>query len=97
MTRPLADKIVEAARQSLPVNGAEIARAILAADLRLLTDIERQITEAEAAIETVLPATPFDVLRTAPGWDRSVSGPTVQQSVNRHGGRRTVSSTGPPG
>jgi transposase len=68
MTRPLAEEIVEAARQSLPVHGAEIARTILAADLRLLTDIERQITEAEAAIETILPATPFDVLRTTPGW-----------------------------
>lgn len=68
MTRPLADKIVEAARQSLPVHGAEIARTILAADLRLLTDIERQIAQAETAIETVLPATPFDVLRTTPGW-----------------------------
>jgi transposase len=68
MTRPLAEEIVEAARQSLPVHGAEIARTILAADLRLLTDIEHQITEAEAAIETILPATPFDVLRTTPGW-----------------------------
>jgi transposase len=68
MTRPLAEKIVEAARQSLPVHGAEIARTILAADLRLLADIETQIADAEAAIEAVLPATPFEVLRSAPGW-----------------------------
>lgn len=68
MTRPLAERIVAAARHSLPVHGAEIARTILAADLRMLTDIEAQIAEAETAIETALPATPFDVLRTAPGW-----------------------------
>ncbi len=68
MTRPLAERIVEAARRSLPVHGAEIARTILAADLALLADIEAQIDEAETAIEAVLPATPFEVLRTAPGW-----------------------------
>ena len=68
MTRPLAERIVTAARHCLPVHGAEIARTILAADLRMLTDIEAQIAEAETAIETVLPATPFHVLRTTPGW-----------------------------
>lgn len=68
MTRPLAERIVEAARQSLPVHGAEVARTILAADLRLLADIETQIAEAETAIAAVLPATPFEVLRSTPGW-----------------------------
>ena len=68
MTTPLAERIVEAARQSLPVHGAEIARTILAADLRLLADIEAQIADAETAIAAVLPDTPFEVLRTTPGW-----------------------------
>lgn len=68
MTRPLAERIVEAARGSLPVHGAEIARRILAADLGLLADIEAQITQAETAIEAVLASTPFEVLATTPGW-----------------------------
>ena len=68
MTTPLATKIVEAARQALPVGGAEIARTILAADLALLSDIEDQLMVADAAIEALLPATPFAILRTVPGW-----------------------------
>jgi transposase len=38
MTTPLAERIVEAARQALPVPGAEVSRQLLAADLRLLDD-----------------------------------------------------------
>ena len=68
MTTPLAEKIVQAARLALPVPGAEISRRLLAADLQLLDDIETQLSEADAQIETLLPMTPFGVLTTAPGW-----------------------------
>jgi transposase len=68
MTRPLADKIVDAARQALPVPGADVARRLLAADLQLLGDIDNQIAIADREIEALLPVTPFGVLRSAPGW-----------------------------
>lgn len=68
MTTPLAERIVEAARQALPVPGADIARRLLAADLRLLADTEDQITAADLEIEALLPHTPFATLTTTPGW-----------------------------
>jgi transposase len=68
MTTPLAERIVAAARNALPVPGAEVARRLLAADLDLLADIDAQIAIAEAEIAVLLPSTPFAVLRTVPGW-----------------------------
>lgn len=68
MTRPLAERIVEAARQALPVPGAEVARRLLSADLALLARLDQEIAEADAQIETLLPRTPFGVLRSVPGW-----------------------------
>jgi transposase len=68
MTTPLAERIVEAARQALPVPGADIARRLLSADLRLLADTEDQIAAADLEIEALLPRTPFGVLTSTPGW-----------------------------
>ena len=68
MTTPLAERIVDAARQALPVPGAEISRRLLADDLRLLADTEAQITATDAELDTVLPLTPFAVLTSTPGW-----------------------------
>jgi transposase len=68
MTTPMAAKIIDAARQALPVPGAEVARRLLADDLRLLADIEAHIAEADREIEALLPVTPFGVLTTTPGW-----------------------------
>jgi len=68
MTTPLAEKIVDAARNALPVPGADIARRLLAADLELLDDIDAQLAVAETEIERLLPTTPFAVLRSVPGW-----------------------------
>lgn len=68
MTRPLAERIVDAARQALPVPGANVARRLLAADLQLLGDIDAQIAIADTEIESLLPHTPFGVLRSTPGW-----------------------------
>jgi transposase len=68
MTTPLAERIVEAARQALPVPGAEIARQMLAEDLALLDRIEADIAAADTAIADLLPFTPFGILTTTPGW-----------------------------
>lgn len=68
MTTPLAERIVEAARQALPVPGAEISRRLLADDLRLLADTEAQIAATDAELDAVLPLTPFAVLTSTPGW-----------------------------
>jgi transposase len=68
MTRQLAERIVGAARQALPVPGAEIARRLLAADLALLAAIEAQLAVADTEIEALLPLTPFNVMLSVPGW-----------------------------
>ena len=68
MTTPLAERIVDAARQALPVPGAEVARRLLTDDLRLLADVEAQIALADSEIEALLPQTPFGVLTSTPGW-----------------------------
>jgi transposase len=68
MTRPLAERIVEAARLALPVPGADVSRRLLARDLALLDDIEDQIAEADTEISSLVPLTPFGVLTTTPGW-----------------------------
>jgi transposase len=68
MTTPLAEKIVEAARQALPVPGGDVSRRLLTNDLQLLADVEEQIQLADTEIETLLPQTPFGVLTTTPGW-----------------------------
>lgn len=68
MTTPLAERIVDAARQALPVPGADVARRLLAADLELLEGIDTQIDVADAEIAALLPSTPLAVLRSVPGW-----------------------------
>lgn len=68
MTTPLAERIVETARQALPVPGADVSRRLLADDLRLLTDAEAQIAAADEQIEALLASTPFAVLTSTPGW-----------------------------
>ncbi|USI89922.1 IS110 family transposase [Rhodococcus pyridinivorans] len=66
--RPLAERLITAAREALPTSDAVIARRILTADLALLTDLDTQITAAEAELAALLPRTPFATLTTAPGW-----------------------------
>jgi transposase len=66
--RPVADRLVTAARDALPSLDAVAARQVLAADLALLDDLDDQIADAEARLAAVLPATPFAPLTTVPGW-----------------------------
>lgn len=67
--RPVADKLVEAARDALPTADAAVARAVLAADLELLADLDTQIDQATDQLARLLPHTPFAPLVTAPGWN----------------------------
>jgi transposase len=41
---------------------------VLAADLRLLSDLDVQVAAAETQMALLLPATPFAPLTTVPGW-----------------------------
>jgi transposase len=66
--RPLADRLVEAARDSLTTVDAPVARQVLAADLALLAEFSTQIGAAEAEIARLLPLSPFATLTTTPGW-----------------------------
>ena len=68
VARPLADRLVAAARDALPTADAAIARQVLAADLRLLRELEREITAAERELAVLLPDSPFRTLLTVPGW-----------------------------
>ena len=66
--RPTADKLVEAARNALPMPDAAVARAVLVADLALLADLDRQINAATAELARLVPLSPFAPLLTVKGW-----------------------------
>jgi len=63
-----ADKLLFAARDALPMPDAGIARQVLAADLTLLADLDNQVSQAEAQLDRLLPASPFRTLTSVPGW-----------------------------
>ena len=65
---PVAERLVAAARTSLPTAPAGVARQVLAADLALLDDLDRQVDTAEAQLARLLPATCYAVLTSTPGW-----------------------------
>ena len=66
--RRLAERLVAAARDALPTADAAIARQVLAADLRLLRELEREIAVAEQELAILLPDSPFRTVMTVPGW-----------------------------
>jgi transposase len=66
--RPLADRVVQAARDALPTRDAAVARRVLAADLMLLADLDHQISHAEVELGRLLPSSPFRTLTSVPGW-----------------------------
>ena len=68
LRRPLAERLVAAARDALPTRDGVIARQILAADLILLADLDDQIHAAETALESLLPRSPYATLTSVPGW-----------------------------
>jgi transposase len=66
--RPLAERLVQAARDALPTAQAGVARQVLAADLQLLDDLEAQVRHAEAELARLLPASSYRTLTSVPGW-----------------------------
>lgn len=66
--RPVADRLVDAAREALPAADAAVARAVLAADLALLADLDTQVDQATDQLARLLPLTPFAPLLSVPGW-----------------------------
>ncbi|MBY0290790.1 MAG: IS110 family transposase [Mycobacteriaceae bacterium] len=68
LRRPVAERLVTAARDALPTRDAVIARRILAADLDLLTGLDEQIEAAESALAVLLPRSPYATLTSVPGW-----------------------------
>jgi transposase len=68
LRRPVAERIVSAARDALPTRDAVIARRVLATDLELLADLDTQIENAERELAALLPVSPFATLTSVPGW-----------------------------
>lgn len=66
--RAVAARLVAAARDALPTADAAIARQVLAADLRLLAELDREIAVTEQQLAMLLPDSPFRTLTTVPGW-----------------------------
>ena len=65
--KPTADKLIQAAKDALPTADAPVARAVLAADLALLADLDSQIEHATAQLARLVPLSPFAPLLTVPG------------------------------
>jgi transposase len=64
----LAQRCVAAARAALPTDEAPVARQVIGEDLALLELLESQIVDTETRLAALLPATPFQVLTSVPGW-----------------------------
>ena len=68
LRRPVAERLVTAARDALPTRDAAVARRVLAADVVLLADLDTQIEQAEDELAALLPLSPFATLTSVPGW-----------------------------
>jgi transposase len=66
--RRVASRLVGAARDALATPDAAVARAMVANDLQMLQVLDRQVAAAKDELGVLLPATPFAVLTTVPGW-----------------------------
>jgi transposase len=66
--RPVANRLVIAARDALTTRDAAVARKIVGNDLQMLMMLDQQVTLAEEHLRALLPSTPFTVLTTVPGW-----------------------------
>jgi transposase len=68
LRRPVAERLVSAARDALPTRDGAVARRVLATDLGLLADLNTQIEDAECELAALLPASPYATLSSVPGW-----------------------------
>ena len=66
--RPVAERLVAAARDTLPTADAAVARRVLAADVGLLHELDQEIAATEQELAILLPDSPFRTLPTVPGW-----------------------------
>jgi transposase len=66
--KPLAERLVATAHETLPMPDAAAARAVLTSDLALLEALDQQIAAAETEFARLIPASPFRTLTTVPGW-----------------------------
>lgn len=66
--KPIAERLVAAARDALPCPDAAVARQVLATDLVLLSQLDEQVTSAEVEVANLLPSSPFATLTSVPGW-----------------------------
>lgn len=74
VTHPVAERLVAAARDALPLAGAGPARGVLAADLAMLNAYDEQIATVEDQLAALLPASPFRTLVSVPGWSTARAG-----------------------
>ena len=83
---------------SVAHSGRRVARRVLAADLRMLAELDQQIEQAEDELAELLPASPFRTSDHRAGLGhRPRQPPTVPRSVTRTGGPDRASSTERPG
>lgn len=68
LRRPVAERLIAAAKDALPTRDAMVARRVLASDVALLTDLDTGIDDAEAELARLLPLSPFRSLTSVPGW-----------------------------
>lgn len=68
LRRPVAERLVAAAREALPTYDGAVARRVLATDVVLLDGLDAQIGAAEAELATLIPHSPFATLTSVPGW-----------------------------
>ncbi|MFV9636880.1 IS110 family transposase [Mycobacterium neumannii] len=68
LRRPLAERLITAAKDALPTRDAVVARRVLAADLSLLADLDSEIIDAETELARLIPRSPFSTLTSVPGW-----------------------------
>jgi transposase len=66
--RPVAERLVAAAKEALPTRDAVVARRVLATDMCLMADLDAQVADAETELARLLPLSPFDTLTSVPGW-----------------------------
>ena len=68
LRRPVAERLVAAAKDALPTRDAVVARRVLASDVALLADLDARINDAETELARLLPLSPFRTLISVPGW-----------------------------
>jgi len=66
--RPMADRLVAAAKDALPTADAAVARRVLAKDLTLLANLNVRVNAVDAELAVLVPASPFAPLTSVPGW-----------------------------